>query len=239
MSTPTVLQLAPPKQPEAKSGATSALRSSDPGHPHSQQQFYCFAQARSRVLSPDCCKERRREVGGQLPCSHVHLTTESVLVRCPGRVQGQLSCVLQLVGGRASSPTLVILGPAILARGRWGVRFSLTHDRQREAGSALLLSHFRGGLPASPSTGQLKHAAKVRYMPMMRVEGPSFLSAGQFAHEGWSQLSWCSIQQGAGPATTGPLKRLKQHSIVPGTTCANTVHGHHHRLQLVGSLTQT
>lgn len=54
-------------------------------------QLYCFAHARCRAFSPDCCREHTRGcVWGQLCCSqalrvgsHESLITGSVLV-CPG-----------------------------------------------------------------------------------------------------------------------------------------------------------
>lgn len=103
-----------------KRGSSLALRPSDPGptHLYHQSWLYLFAQARWETLSPDCCGVNMREGGrSQLYCSHalragslVTLTTRLALLCCPVGLQGQVSCVLQLVWGRDSSLMLVTLG---------------------------------------------------------------------------------------------------------------------------------
>lgn len=66
-------------------------------------------------------------MSGHLSCSHsirvgssAPPTREVSLVCCPRKVQGPLFCVQQLVRGRASSPTLVTLGPAPGNKGHGG-----------------------------------------------------------------------------------------------------------------------
>lgn len=130
---------------------------------HIAKPLYWFVQVRHRALSSDsdCCR-RNMKGRGQLFCWHPlktgflsPLTTGSVLMCFPGRVQSPLSCVLQLVWDRASFLTLVTPGTAFSpATGfkRWKEEsifplHMLPHGRQ--GGSGLLLSHFRVDFPIS------------------------------------------------------------------------------------------
>lgn len=79
-------RLAHPMHPQQ-----GALGPSDtgPSHSHHQSQLYFFAQARFKILSPDCCRVHKGGIR-----SPVTATTGSVLVFSPGQVQGPLSYVL-------------------------------------------------------------------------------------------------------------------------------------------------
>lgn len=122
-SSPTLPSLAHPKQHKKKSRASfSAHRSSNPTHTHSQNhgQLYCFAQAKSNVPFPDSCPEHARSGAGTVldsqalkAASPASLITGPTLACCSERVHSLLTCLLQLLRDKASSPTFAIPGPAL------------------------------------------------------------------------------------------------------------------------------
>lgn len=147
-------------------------------------------------------------VGGQLFCSHklrwltcAPNNSLSSTVHYPGRVQGLLSYVLQVVMGRTCSPTLLTLRlallPAVSSKGK-GIFLSShmpPHSRQRCDRSALLLSCLQGWLICVTSN-------RVSSSVLPRI------AAG--IAEGWSHPSWV---QGWGK--TNFLLRNKASIVAP------------------------
>lgn len=145
MNYPALPLLAHSRKFTARCGVSfPALGPSDVGPPHShpQGQLYCFAQTRSKALSPDCCRGNKR-TGGRVRSPDlipsVPLTTR--------RSHSPVCC--SWYGAWLVLSPLLPLGQLIhlsqVARGGQGRLLSLIH-----------VTRFQSGYPAHPPRAVLR-----------------------------------------------------------------------------------